>query len=125
EEEAEQHGREVEQLRRQPDEVHRRGGREEERDGERDRRRVARARADERIAGAEARGQEQRVQYEEAIGAEQDDERRRRQRVDEGLAVVETVAAVVGRRRHPHERERRLALEPDLTALLQEDALRA
>ncbi len=124
EEEPQQHHREVEQLWREPDEVDGRGRREQEHERERQRRRHAGSRPHEGIRRAEARRQQQGVQHQEPVGAEQHDERRGREWIDERLAVVQPVTAAVGRLHEPDEWERALCLEVDVPPALEEDAFR-
>ena len=47
------------------------------------------ARRDERVRGAEAQREQQRVKDQEAVGPEEEDERRGNQRIDERLGEIQ------------------------------------
>ncbi len=83
--------REVEQLRRNPDEVDRHDGGHDEGAGQQRRQCRRHPRVQEQVPAPGDQRQQQRVEHQEAVGAEERDERRREERVDERLAVEEAV----------------------------------
>ena len=114
--------RKVEELGRDPDEIHRHDRHHHERAGQRRRRRGAHARVQEQVAAPDDEREQQRVKNEEPVRAEHADERRRDERIGERFPVV--VPRRVGIRLRAHPDERRPKHHPrldDVAPLFQEE----
>ena len=118
--------REVEQLRRDPDEIHRDDRRHDESAGERRRQRRVHPRMEEQVPAPGDEREKNRVEHEKSIRAEESHEGRRKQRIRECLAVEESL--LVGIRYGAGPDERRTPHQPgvdDIPPAFQEESGRA
>ena len=96
--------REIEELGRDPDEIHRHDRRHHEPAGQRRRRQGAHPRVQEQVTAPDDERQQERVKDEEAVRAEHADERRGGERIYERLPVVVPRSIGVRLRARPDER---------------------
>ena len=119
----EEYQREEENLRRQENEIHRNACGSDEGQRERQRRSWARARREEHVPAHAHAEQQQHVQDEDPVQAEQPHERCGDDWICEGLAEVEAVVPRIGRSQQSNERGRGVKTDAKLLASLEEDAV--